>query len=222
MVKKSASRAGTGKSVNRKAGASKAERERGAPPANRDVCAKCGQVHPGCHGHTKHGPNAGKPCGAQVRKGQVQCPKHGGNHPGQRKAGRERLLELVEPALVELTRIIAKKNTTDADKLRAIQMVLDRTGYGPRSTLAVDTSKFDAFMDAAQGVPQLNRSGVGMGADALPGGGGGDRLGWEDVAQHQTDARRDNWRDLDAEDAPRRIYPDSTTVVGEVVPDADA
>lgn len=217
---------------DRDGGASaEAQRETGAPPANRPK--KKRRVRGGQQGVvgsaddsrrcTAKANRTGERCRAPAIKGGVVCRVHGGAAKHVQQAAKERLLGMVEPAMVELRKIIAKRDTTDADKLRAIQMVLDRTGYGPRSTLAVDTSRFDAFMEGATtSAPELNRSGVGMDADTLPGGGGGDRLGWEDVAQHQTDARNDNWRDLDAEDAPRRIYPDATTVVGEVVPDADA
>lgn len=121
-----------------------------AAPTGRPVCEKCGQVHRACRGHTKHGPNAGKPCGANPRIGQFVCIKHGGNHPAQIKSAKQRLLELVDPALATLYKVL----TSDADdsvKVRAALGILDRTGYGPGATLNVQSSKFDEMLAAALG-----------------------------------------------------------------------
>ncbi|RJT78279.1 hypothetical protein D6T63_12160 [Arthrobacter cheniae] len=38
------------------------------------------------------------------------------------------MVELLNPALAELQKILSKETTSDSDRLRAIQMVLDRTG----------------------------------------------------------------------------------------------
>lgn len=49
-------------------------------------CARCGQAHPGCTGHSKT--NEGAPCRRPCKPGEV-CPTHGGMAP-QVKAARAR------------------------------------------------------------------------------------------------------------------------------------
>ncbi|MBH0053768.1 hypothetical protein I6E74_06230 [Salinibacterium sp. SWN139] len=48
---------------------------------------------------------------------------------------------MIEPALVELGKILSAPSTGDGDKLRAISMVLDRTGYGKGMTVEHTQSK---------------------------------------------------------------------------------
>lgn len=38
--------------------------------------------------------------------GQLTCIKHGGNHPAQRRRGKERLLDMVDPAISQHLRIL--------------------------------------------------------------------------------------------------------------------
>lgn len=42
---------------------------------------------------------------------------------------------MIVPALVELNKILQSPSTSESDKLRAIGMVLDRTGYGKESNV---------------------------------------------------------------------------------------
>ncbi len=56
------------------------------------------------------------------------------------------MLELVNPALAELQRILTKPDTTDADRLRAITLLLDRTGYGPKSQVEVEVRPWQELM----------------------------------------------------------------------------
>ncbi|WP_430645430.1 hypothetical protein [Agromyces sp. GXS1127] len=80
----------------------------------------------------------GEQCKAYAIKGATVCRAHGGSTPQVRKKARERLMEMVDPAVVQLNRIIEKADTSDADRLKAIAMVLDRTGYGAKATLEVE------------------------------------------------------------------------------------
>jgi hypothetical protein len=80
-------------------------------------------------------------------KGTTVCRKHGGTAPQTQKKARERLLEMVDPAIVQLHRILEKDTTTDADKLRAITMVLDRTGYGREAKLEVEVRPYEKLME---------------------------------------------------------------------------
>lgn len=52
-------------------------------------------------------------------------------------------MEMVDPAIVQLQRILEKDSTTDADKLCAITMVLDRTGYGREVKLEVEIKSYE-------------------------------------------------------------------------------
>jgi hypothetical protein len=60
---------------------------------------------------------------------------HGGAAPQVKAKANQRLIEMILPALTHLRRIIDSPNTSDADKLKAINMVLNRTGYGERHNI---------------------------------------------------------------------------------------
>ncbi|GAA1543307.1 hypothetical protein [Nocardioides humi] len=219
MDRKKAARSPIGKKP--RAGASSmAERESAAGPANRPTCEKCGLLHEGCNAHTKHGPNAGKPCGMKPRIGSLVCVKHGGNHPDHKRKAKERLLELVDPALAALHKVLTDKNADDSTKVRAALGILDRTGHGPGAKLEVGVSKWDHLMEAAS-AEQFDRGAIEYDEPSgLPsGGGGGHEPTWEDVAQAQSNARAEAWREYDSEDAAeyerRPNFRHSQTVRGE-------
>lgn len=88
----------------------------------------------------------GEQCKNYAIPGGTVCVKHGGNAPHTRAKARERLLEMVDPAMVQLHRIIEKPDASDADKLRAISMVLDRTGYGPKSQVEVEVKPWEKVL----------------------------------------------------------------------------
>lgn len=88
----------------------------------------------------------GEQCRNPSIRGGTVCRSHGGASPQVKKKARERLLEMVEPALVQLSQIMEKPSTSDSDRLRAIQMVLDRTGYGPGHTLEVEVKPWELTM----------------------------------------------------------------------------
>lgn len=60
----------------------------GLPP-----CKTCGTVHERCAGHTKNGPNAGKPCGKRPLTGATVCASHGGAARQVRAAAARRTQE---------------------------------------------------------------------------------------------------------------------------------
>lgn len=199
------------------------EREVSAASSKRSPCEKCGEVHTKCNGHTRHGPNTGKPCGANPRRGQLVCVKHGGNHPAQIKSGKQRLLELVDPALAALHKVLADPNTEDAVKVRAALGILDRTGFRPGMDVTVHTSEWDAATDAMVRDMLAGNNGTLPVDRALDGGGGAQgELAAYNAIQLAEDARAEAWREsgYDAEDAPPdHPYRDENTVRGEVVDD---
>jgi hypothetical protein len=133
------------------------------------------------------------------RTGQVQCIKHGGNHPAQIKKGRERLLELVDPALAALHRVLTDDSVEDSVKVRAALGILDRTGHGPRAQLGIGVSKWDDMLGELikDGVVELDRS---MPVGELDAGLGAGDHPWEDYDSHAADLTRDNFAEQDAED----------------------
>ena len=68
--------------------------------------------------------------------GQRICGSHGGRSPQAKRSARERLNELAEPA-IEALRVALESNDIRAI-IRAAQIVLDRTGYGPSQHVEVE------------------------------------------------------------------------------------
>jgi hypothetical protein len=204
-------RTGVGKSDPGESGRAN-EGDDGASSGQGRVCGKCGQVHRRCSGHTRHGPNAGKPCGANPPRGSRLCIKHGGNRPEIRKAAKQRLLELVDPALAALHKVLTNPEAEDSTKVRAAVAILDRTGFKPGLVVEVEPGdKWSALLDGATMVD--NR--------ALGGGGAAAELANEAALQLALDARDQAWRAYDAEDAEeyasRPSFRDENTVSGVVV-----
>ncbi|QEE61601.1 hypothetical protein FVA74_08435 [Salinibacterium sp. dk2585] len=83
----------------------------------------------------------GEQCKLAPIKGGTVCKKHGGAAAHIQRKAKERLMNMVNPALVELNKILLAPATSDGDKLRAISMVLDRTGYGKGMTIEHVQSK---------------------------------------------------------------------------------
>lgn len=88
----------------------------------------------------------GRPCHKAPIRGGTVCWKHGGAAPQVQRAAKLRLLDLVDPAIAGLLRALTVKGACDkcgrsddpAIVVRAAQIVLDRTGFGPSATVAVE------------------------------------------------------------------------------------
>ncbi len=98
-----------------------------------DVIAKAlaGIGKPRC----KYTKRNGEQCKNAPIKGGTVCKKHGGAAAHIQRKATERLQAMVNPALVELNKILIAPGTSDGDKLRAVAMVLDRTGFGKGFTV---------------------------------------------------------------------------------------
>jgi hypothetical protein len=118
---------------------------KGAEMSGADVGTPAGRK--GCSHKTKHGPNAGKPCGRPPIRGGTVCPAHGNNKATRDAANRRLLQELVGPALAELRTVLTAPSTSDADKIRAAVAILDRTGFGPSARVEVGVSRFDELLE---------------------------------------------------------------------------
>lgn len=84
----------------------------------------------------------GEPCSAYAIRGGVVCAVHGGRAPQVKRAADERLRELVDPAIVELERLMTKSDM-DSVRLAAVKDILDRAGLKP--TEKIDARVLGAF-----------------------------------------------------------------------------
>lgn len=85
----------------------------------------------------------GKRCQRMAILGGTVCKHHGGAVPQVKAKARERMEALIAPAIQELQTILTKPDTSDADRLRAITLLLDRTGFGPKSEVGVEVKKYE-------------------------------------------------------------------------------
>jgi hypothetical protein len=145
----------------------------------------------------------GEPCKNSAIRGGTVCARHGGSAPQVRAKANQRLIEMVLPAMKELHKILNKPETADADKLKAIQMVLNRTGYSERQQIDLglrEPNAWDHLTGPNSPVISIARGlGAVTGSDesqALPRGeGGGDD---DDDALTAMLDRRDREREREA------------------------
>lgn len=97
----------------------------------------------------------GEQCRQYAVPGTTVCRYHGGKAPQTKAKARERMLEMISPALAQLDRILTKSDTTDADRLRAITLLLDRTGYGPKAELEVEVKQWEQTLQGILKTPPL-------------------------------------------------------------------
>ena len=110
----------------------------------------------------------GKPCGLPPIRGGTVCHKHGGSAPQVRAAANRRLIEMVIPAMKELHKIINREDVADADKLKAISMVLNRTGYSERQQIDIGLREETAYDRLSKGEGLIIQRGADL-ADELEG-----------------------------------------------------
>ncbi|MGO4360804.1 HGGxSTG domain-containing protein [Terrabacter sp. RAF57] len=78
-----------------------------------------------CHATSKR---TGEPCNAPAMHGMDVCRIHGGSAPQARRSARQRLLDLVDPAIATLAREMEQAESS-SDRQRAANSILDRAGY---------------------------------------------------------------------------------------------
>ena len=81
-----------------------------------------------CGARTREGGS----CRAPAMDGQARCRLHGGASPQAKRKARLKLIELVDPAIATIARVMVN-GARDQDKLRAAEAILDRAGH-PRSS----------------------------------------------------------------------------------------
>lgn len=87
---------------------------------------------------TAHSSRTGEPCKKPAVKGTNVCRSHGAGAPQVKAAARRRLLEAVDPLIVELIRI-ALEGENERDRISAIRDALDRAGLAPVRQVEVVT-----------------------------------------------------------------------------------
>ena len=82
---------------------------------------------------TAHSSQTGERCKKSAMLGQTVCRVHGGSAPQSKKAARERLNDLVDPAISTLRTILKQgvKTGDYAAAVRASIAILDRCGFHP-------------------------------------------------------------------------------------------
>lgn len=77
-------------------------------------------------------------CRKRAISGGRVCRTHGGGAPQVKRKAALRLIELIDPAIATIARVMTDQNAKPSDRLRAAENVLDRAGV-PRSTEVTNT-----------------------------------------------------------------------------------
>lgn len=85
----------------------------------------------------------GDQCSKWAIQGGNVCRTHGGNLPQVKHSARERLLAMQADALQRLADTINDPHVDPAVRLRASIAVLDRTGYGPTSSVSLEVKPYE-------------------------------------------------------------------------------
>ena len=80
----------------------------------------------------------GKPCGHWAVRGGTVCHMHGGSAAQVKARARQRLDDMVDPALGKLRKLINAES--ESVSLQAIAQILDRTGYKLPERLETDSA----------------------------------------------------------------------------------
>lgn len=78
-------------------------------------------------------------CRRPATPGITVCSMHGAKAPQTQRAARLRMLELVDPAIAKLARVMATGD--DQAALRAVENILDRAGFPRRAEIDVEASR---------------------------------------------------------------------------------
>ena len=111
--------------------------------------------------------STGDRCKRRPIKGGRVCKIHGGGSPQAKRSARQRLLAAVEPAMGVLIDVVEHEVeiVTDgdgrphevgprhADRIRAAEAILDRTGYPRRAELSIadGVAEIEAVLDELEG-----------------------------------------------------------------------
>jgi hypothetical protein len=88
----------------------------------------------------------GERCKKAAIRGATVCRSHGGATKQVQRKARELLDRMVEPALHTLREVMLDPASSDSDKLRSVQMLLDRTGFGPGLKVEHEVKQWEVTM----------------------------------------------------------------------------
>jgi hypothetical protein len=77
----------------------------------------------------------GEPCQHFPIRGGTVCRVHGGSAPQVQKAARQRILDLVDPALSTLEQLLDSRR--EDVRLGAVKDILDRAGYAAKQQVEI-------------------------------------------------------------------------------------
>lgn len=100
----------------------------------------------------------GEQCKNSAIPGATVCRYHGGGAPQVQRRAAMRLASLVEPALVTVARIMLDPTARDADRLRAAENVLDRSGVSRKAEVITNDTARDILRARLEALRQ-NRDG---------------------------------------------------------------
>lgn len=90
-------------------------------------------------------------CGQRCRKpairGGIVCMSHGGAAPHVWRSAKQTLREAVDPVAAKLADQALDDTLDESVKLRARTAVLDRAGFGPHSTVSVETRHSTSWVE---------------------------------------------------------------------------
>lgn len=90
-----------------------------------------------CHARKRDGSQ----CQAWALPGASVCRLHGGGTAASMAKAKLRMMELVDPAIATIARIMADPTAKPADRLRAAENILDRAGIPRRMELDPDMAR---------------------------------------------------------------------------------
>lgn len=168
----------------------------------------------------------GEQCKMAAIKGGTVCITHGGNAPAIRAAaaqvledGKRALLEMQTPALKQLRAIVEQTGTSDADRLKAINAVLNRTGLSERHMLDVvprPETPWDKLGESGIDLdPDLSSLPITAPTHSVGGGDDPNRVQLQNSAQDDVDRERHDEEAAEYTARPRFNHGD--VIQGEVV-----
>lgn len=95
------------------------------------------QARKKCHAHRRDGSQ----CQAWALPGSSVCRVHGGGTAAAMAKAKLRMMELVDPAIATIARIMADPQAPHASRLRAAENILDRAGMPRRMELDPDMAR---------------------------------------------------------------------------------
>lgn len=87
-----------------------------------------------------------RPCSKWRMRGSTVCTHHGGLTDGGIQAAKVRLAEAGDLAVGRLIKIIDNELTLDADRIRAINSLLDRVGVAGGQTVTIETPEWQRML----------------------------------------------------------------------------